>query len=244
MYDDIDGMGGDDTVLDDHDLGGVDAADLGLDVPDAAQTAFGGLDGDEPMLGGGGDPGAHPTVVGDPASAVQYWHVQEGAKSCAVVAQESILDEFTGVDHTEAELTEVATQVTGFTPEGGTPPNDTGKLLEHYGIPTELDHDATFEQLQAALAQGDGVIVGVDSSEIWNPGFNPDDALEDYYGIPGQGADHAVRVIGIDYSDPANPQVLLNDSGTPDGQGSAVPLDEFLDAWADSGNLLVTAHRP
>ncbi len=88
------------------------------------------------------------------------------------------------------------------------------------------------------------MIVGVDSSEIWNPGFDPNDALSDYMGVPGEGADHAVRVVGIDHSDPSNPMVVLSDSGTPDGQGSMIPLAEFEDAWADSGQFMVTAARP
>ena len=44
-------------------------------------------------------------------------------------------------------------------------------------------------------------------------------------------ADHAVEVIGFDYSDPNNPMVILNDSGTPDGCGELVPLDVFVNAW-------------
>ncbi|MBQ8015501.1 MAG: hypothetical protein IJ264_04865, partial [Clostridia bacterium] len=56
---------------------------------------------------------------------------------------------------------------------------------------------------------------------------------------PDDGADHAVQVIGIDYSDPDNPMVILNDSGHPDGCGEMVPLDDFVDAWEDSGCQMI-----
>jgi hypothetical protein len=121
---------------------------------------------------------------------------------------------------------------------------NTGRLLEYYGIPTEHHHDARLADLEGALANGDSVIAGVDSSEIWNPETAIDDSLADHIGIPGQGADHAVQVIGIDYRDPASPTVVLNDPGDPAGRGARVPLETFLLAWEDSDNFLVTAHRP
>ena len=116
--------------------------------------------------------------------------------------------------------------------------------MELYGLHTEQTHGASMDQLETALAHDDGVIVGVNSNEIWNPGLDPHDPLTDHIGVPGQGADHAVRVVAVDHSDPGNPQVILSDTGTPDGQGSRIPLAEFEDAWAASGDFMVTAQRP
>lgn len=110
------------------------------------------------------------------------------------------------------------------------------------GTAFRQQHNATLDDLQQALVNGEGVMVGVDSDEIWMPGFDPGEPLDAYLGIPGQGADHAVQVIGLDYTDSANPVVVLNDPGTPAGQGETVPLETFLDAWEDSGNFLITAH--
>ena len=56
---------------------------------------------------------------------------------------------------------------------------------------------------------------------------------------PYDGPNHAVQVIGIDYSDPDNPMVILNDSGHPDGCGLEVPMDTFLDAWDDADNMMI-----
>lgn len=237
--------------LDDHDLHDDDHSGLDdtLTVdPDGAFHDDLAPDGAEPDDTG---PDDHlvPDVVGTPDvdsahDAGAVWHEQERDNTCAVAAQEFVLDAFTGVDHSEAELREVAESHGWYDPLGGTSIDDVGKILDHYGIDTERHDGASLADLESALADGDGVIVGVDSGEIWNPDTAPDDALTDYLGIPGQGADHAVQVVGVDHTDPAHPEVILNDSGTPDGQGERVPLATFLDAWDDSGNFMVVAHRP
>ncbi|WP_238014845.1 C39 family peptidase [Dactylosporangium sp. AC04546] len=182
-----------------------------------------------------------PAVVGEPAAAAEHWHMQERADTCAVASQEFILDELTGADHSEAQLTELAEAHGWYQPGGGTAMADVGNILEYFGVPVQREYGATFQDLQQALDGGQKVIVGVDSDEIWTPGHDPDEPLDAYPGIPGQGADHAVQVTGVDYSDPAHPVVVLNDPGTPDGGGERVALEAFLDAWEDSGNYLVTA---
>ena len=52
---------------------------------------------------------------------------------------------------------------------------------------------------------------------------------------------HAVEVIGIDYSSP-EPMVIINDSGTMDGHAITVPASQFMDAWEDSGYYCVEAY--
>lgn len=183
-----------------------------------------------------------PGYYGDhPADAAEHWHMQEQTHSCAVAVQEFILDDITGIDHPEGELTALAEAKGWYTPGQGTPYEDIGKVLEAHGIPTEQQFGATADGLAAALASGEHVIVGVDSSEIMAPGYDPADPMDAYPGIPGQGADHAVQVIGIDNSDPTNPMVIVNDSGVPDGRAGALPLGVFLEAWDDSGNFMMTA---
>jgi hypothetical protein len=91
------------------------------------------------------------------------------------------------------------------------------------------------------LRKGEWVIVAVDAEELWEPGVHPerDDRSGDPLFAPGQDANHAVQVIGIDRSDPGRPMVVLNDPGHPDGRGMLVPLDEFAGAWQDSGCFAV-----
>ena len=98
------------------------------------------------------------------------------------------------------------------------------KLLDYYNINHEMSFDNDIEAIEEAFNNGHKVIVGVDSGQIWHGDDNN-------IFSPMTVADHAVEVIGFDYSDPNNPMVILNDSGTPDGCGELVPLDVFENAW-------------
>lgn len=185
------------------------------------------------------DPGA---VLGDPGEAMGVWQQHQGEGACAIGAQGMVLEYLTGQRISEEELIAEAAAKDGF--DGtGTAPDDLGNLLERHGVPVQQVEDASLEQLEGVLAGGGAAIVGLDADEIWTPGHGPGDdtAVGDTSGIPGQDANHAVWVTGIDNSDPAHPMVVLNDSGHPEGQGLQVPLDEFMGAWQDSGNLLVAA---
>jgi hypothetical protein len=182
-------------------------------------------------------------VVGDPSSDIDNWHEQTYPDTCAVVSQEFILDELTGQDVTEDQLRQLAIDNGWYTPGGGTPLEATGNLLEAYGIPVEKQYGCTLEDLNDKLSQGEKIIVGLDSGEIFNPATDEENLLNEYVGMPGQDANHAVQVIGIDYSDPNNPMVILNDPGHGAGQGLMVPADQFLDAWEDSNNFMVSTAR-
>lgn len=181
-------------------------------------------------------------VIGDPAREMTHWHQQEAPNSCAVAAQEFILDGFAGFDRTETQLSTEAQAAGWYTPEGGTPMAHVGKLLEVHGMQVERHHDATLDSLGEELASGGKVIVGVDSSELLNPGAHePVEEIADALGMSGQGANHAVEVIGIDPSTPDGPMVVLNDPGYPDGRGVMVPAGAFDQAWADSGRAMFVA---
>ncbi|MFF8196479.1 C39 family peptidase [Streptomyces bobili] len=187
------------------------------------------------------DPAA---VSGSPGEAMDVWRQHTGVNACAIGAQGMVLSHLIGQEYSEEQLTQEAASM-GWFDGSGTAPADVGNLLEHHGVPVQHVEGASLEQLEQVVASGGAAIVGVDSSEIWTSGYDPaDDPVGTAPGIPGQDADHAVWVTGIDYSDPASPMVILNDSGHPDGQGLAVPLDEFMGAWQDSGNLLVAAGAP
>ena len=180
-------------------------------------------------------------IVGEPAADMEHWHPQAYPDTCAIVAQEYILDELTGHDHSEDELVREATSRGFYHPGGGTPMAEVGSLLEAHGIGVERYAQASLDDIRAQLRDGNKVIVGVDGDELRTAGIDPlrDDWLEDLGAFPGQDANHAVQVIGIDDSDPASPKVILNDPGGPDGRGMTLPADKFVDAWQDSDRYLV-----
>ncbi|GAA1311780.1 hypothetical protein Psi02_72280 [Planotetraspora silvatica] len=152
--------------------------------------------------------------MGDPARSEGWWHQQARPDTCGIVTQEFVLDELTGVDHTEAELTEVAMRNGWYQPGGGTPMTDVGNLLQAYGMPVDRTYGATFGDPEAALCRGDAMTAGVDSSDIWH---TDDPAGQENI------ADHAVEVIGIDYSTPDGPEVVLNDPGARTAPASTSP---------------------
>ncbi|MEH1013119.1 hypothetical protein V6U90_08400 [Micromonospora sp. CPCC 206060] len=237
MYDDptwyaadtLDPSGTDSTGTGDPDDPGGTGPDNG--DPDVDAVDQGPADPDRPDHPAGAD------VVGDPDTSAGYWHQQEDTTTCAVAAQEFVLDETTGTDRTEADLVQLATEQGWYIPGGGTPMNEVGNLLEHHGVAVDRQDGANLDDLRFALADRDGVIVAVDSDEIWTP--DPADPLEGYPGVPGQGADHAVQVTGLDYRNPDHPMVILNDPGLPEGAGMRVPMDVFWNAWEDSGRFMV-----
>lgn len=179
--------------------------------------------------------GTEQSTMRDIDAAAKEWHRQETGYSCAVACQQFILNEYTGGDVSEAALLEIA-ETNGWYNEaaGGTPTNDIGKLLEMYGIDTDINKSATYQDLRNALSQDNRVIVGVNNlsmSTEWADGY------------PIATANHAIEVIGIDESDPENVRVIVNDPGVEDGCAKSVSLENFIDAWNTSGGYMMTAYR-
>jgi len=168
----------------------------------------------------------------DVDEAVEEWHVQEGDYSCAVCAQQFIINEFTDLDVTEEQLCTIAEANNWFDPECGTAPQDVGNLLEVFGIDTHTNYEGTIADIKQTLDQDGRVIAAVDSMVL---------AIDGYGNYPVSGADHVVEVIGIDDSDPGDVRVIINDSGMEGGGGRSVPYHEFMEAWMPSGGFMVSA---
>lgn len=175
------------------------------------------------------------TVVGTPESDSAHWSVQEGANSCAVASQKGVIEAVTGMCIPESQLSEIAESNGWYDPNAGTAPQAVGNLLEAYGIPVTRQFDTTFTELYDALQRGEKVIVGLDANEIWTPRVGFD-------GQPLEAPDsgHAVWVTGIEMQDDGTLNVVMNDTGLPNGQSVAVPIEHFRNAWADFGNFSVT----
>ncbi len=167
---------------------------------------------------------------------------QQYNDTCAIKSQQLILNNF-GVPVTEDQLVQQAEQFDLYAPGSGTQPEDVGKLLELNGVHCTQHENATVYDLTSALARGQEVIIGVDSSELWDKGMLSEvmNKFDDLY--HGEQADHALIVAGIDTSDPGNVEVILTDPGTGE-EAARYPMDRFLDAWHDSGNFMVTTDAP
>ena len=174
-------------------------------------------------------------ITGDPASSMEEWEYQGGTNRCALYSQKFIIDELTGQDVDIEQMADLAEENGWFSEEGGTPLLHMNKMLDYFGVENEMSFHNSEADLRECLENGGKVIVAVDADEIW---YGETDELF----APTDGANHAVQVIGIDDSDPENPMVILNDSGSPDGCGEMVPLDVFMDAWDDSSNQMIECY--
>ncbi len=175
------------------------------------------------------------TVAGVPEADGSHWAMQEGANSCAVASQRGVLEAVTGMCLPEEELARIAESRGWYDPVSGTDPSAVGNLLEAFGVPADRKYETTFTELYDALARGEKVIVGLDANEIWTPQVGPD-------GHPMEQPDagHAVWVTGIQMREDGGLNVVMNDSGRPDGGSVEVPVEDFRNAWADYGNFSVT----
>lgn len=172
-------------------------------------------------------------VIGTPVNPYQ----QAYDDTCAIKSQQLILNEF-GVAVSEDQLVQYSSEQGWYNGEG-TAMEDVGKILADAGIPCTQTVDANVYDLANELAQGHKVIVAVDSGELWNNGIM--DWIKDIF--MGDTPDHALIVAGIDMTDPNNPMVILTDPGT--GQpAQPYPLDQFMDAWGDSQNFMVSTDVP
>ena len=171
-------------------------------------------------------------VLGNPESDDDNWHLQNANYSCAVVCQEFIAEQLLKRDFSEQEFSEYAVRKGWYNVNSGTSLYDVGNILEDLGLNVEKSENLTLEDLAQELESDGKVICAVNTSILRNPLYSL---------IPGLNADHAVQVIGIDYSDPNNPEVILNDPGVEDGQGRRIDSETFLKSWKTSNNFAAIA---
>lgn len=163
-------------------------------------------------------------------------YLQMYKDTCAIKSQQLIMNDF-GLYLSEDQLVQYSIDK-GWYSGNGTMMQDVGKLLVEAGIPCSQSYAANVYDLVNELAQGHKVIVAVDSGELWDNGIL--DWLKDLF---VDTPDHALIVAGIDISNPDNPMVVLTDPGT--GQpAQPYPLEQFMDAWKDSQNFMVSTQVP
>ncbi|MCX5046660.1 C39 family peptidase [Aldersonia sp. NBC_00410] len=186
------------------------------------------------------DPAASPpapenTVHGDADTYADNWFYQVVNGYCGPSSAAQIVSEYTGLDIKDPEqlasrATELGLWCNGDPSQGMTLSN-LEVLLDDQGVPCHTE-SSSLDDLEHLLDQGYGVIAMVDSGEIWDP------ASEN--GEDGQ-PDHVLVVTSIDTD---RGVVVLSDTGKPDGNEETVPIDQFENAWADSGHRLLVADNP
>ena len=215
--------GGTDTFVDDGpDDGTTDYSDDGsFDGPfptDEGTT-------DDPTLDPGTDEGMH----GDPPGDMTYHQTQPGPVDCLPTSVAMTLSELTGTDIPAGDLVEMA-NANGFMGDSGMAAEDALTLFESYGVEADLT-SGTVDDLRTALDNGDSIVVGIDSADLYAGDGGPFDQ--------GLTTGHAVVITGIDDGPPGS--VYINDPGFPDGAGVEIPLDQFIDSWEDTDNTMIVA---
>ena len=117
--------------------------------------------------------------------------------------------------------------------ESGTQLNNIGKTLNILGMSIEQHFNATLKDISDALNSGKDVIVAVDGGELLGDRWA--ELMEDIF--EGEIPDHTVVV--LDYNT-ANGTITLFDPNS-DNTSDSYPIEQFMDAWNDSRNFMVTA---
>ncbi|AII10712.1 C39 family peptidase [Rhodococcus opacus] len=183
-----------------------------------------------PVDGAGGD-----GVYGDPVEWSVNWFFQQVDGYCGPSSAAQVIAQYTGVVIDDPQqlvdrALELGLMQDGDPAQGMTLPN-LEILLEDQGVPCTVQ-DGSIDDLKTKLEDGYGVIAMVDSGEIWNP---DQEAGED------DTADHFLVVAGIDET---RGVVILSDPGAPNGNQLEVPIDQFENAWVDSGCKMLVADTP
>lgn len=174
-------------------------------------------------------------VSGNPAESMEKWEFQGDTNRCALYSQKFVIEELTGKDISIDEVVELASENGWFSEDSGTASLNMTKVLDAYGIENEMSFHNNVDDIKECLENGGKVIVSIDADQVW---YGEDSNLFS----PADSANHAVEVIGIDYSNPNEPMVILNDSGSPSGCGEMVALDVFEDAWAAGDKQMVECY--
>lgn len=174
-------------------------------------------------------------VVGNVVEDMERWEYQGNTGRCALYAQKFAIEEALGREVPIEELVAVAEENGWFYEEGGTATLNCDKLLDYYGVEHTMSFDNSIDDVAQALREGKNVLVTIDANQIW---YGTDNNVFS----PFTDSNHAVQVIGIDYSDPEHPMVILNDSGTSNGCGEMVALEVFQEAWAAGDTQMVVCN--
>lgn len=225
------------------------------DLSDDLSRTF-GVSQPEPI----GPPGIGDLEYGNYLANYQYWKYQGSFGTCALMSTAAVIAQLTG-NGMPVDMETLAREVQTLAETlpsgikagqsmyteglGGTYLSDVVTLLNKFGI--NADHTTylptegslALDNMTAALSQKQSVIVALNNSLIYDA-WNKQYFGEDYAWYRGatDKANHAVTVLSVNMTKGV---VYINDSAPRQGQGLAVPLDQFMKAWAIGSFDLTTA---
>ena len=152
---------------------------------------------------------------------------------CCLECEKYVLRKL-GVEFNEAQLLQNAIQ-NGWQKEQGTALHNIGRHIESMGLVVTRRYKCSAEDIVNALDKGQQVIVAVDGGELL--GNREEEMLEDL--LIGEIPDHSVVVLSCDIQ---HETVTIYDPNSMNSQDSYT-LEQFMDAWTDSKNYLVTVEN-
>ncbi len=189
----------------------------------------------EPEATAAPDTGEDSGVHGNPVQWTIDWFYQQVDGYCGPAVVGQLVAEYTGANITDPQhLVDRAVELgllSAEDPAAGMTLPDIERLLEDQGVPATIS-SGSLDDLRARLGDGHAVIAMVDSGEIWQPSRE---------GAEDNNPDHVLVVAGIDDD---RGVVILSDPGVPNGSQLEVPIEQFEQAWADSGNQMLVADHP
>lgn len=167
---------------------------------------------------------------GEPLPVSALAAANETDNNCSVRCEAYAL-RVCGVAVSDAELEQVS-QENGWLKDGGTALANVGRLAEKYGLSVSRSYDSSLSDLTKALENGCVPLVVVDGGELL--GDQAAEQFEDLF--VGQIPDHVVVVLMCDLRQ--NVVTCYNPAVGEIPQ--QIPLGQFLDAWQDSHNYLIS----
>ena len=175
----------------------------------------------------------HGSFVGDHYDA--GFTNQHGEKTCSVVAQKMIMDQFgvvdpaTGHAFNEDTLADQAIHHGWLTESGGTTIEQMGSTMEFYGVHNH--HGNTWEDLLHDLSQGHRVIAAVNTNDIDHPLWQQ--LLDVLVPLPGLDQDlynHVVVLKGVEMNANGHVEIVVNDPGLEHGANHRISPDQLRDS--------------
>lgn len=149
---------------------------------------------------------------------------------CCVKCEKYILDKME-IECNEEQMLEDAI-VNGWLKDGGTALHNIGRNLERFGLIVTRQYKCSIDDIANALEAKEYLIAAVDCGEL--TGDMVFEAQEDI--TVGENPDHTVVVLS--YNDQEK-TITIYDPGSPNAEDT-YPIEQFIDAWNDSKNYLVT----